>query len=88
MSYRPIIGVDDYFLNGKYGGELLTIVGRDGNDQMLPLAYAVVEVENKETWSWFLDLMIGELGGPKVCSTYTFISNQQKVSFLEIFSHV
>ena len=49
VSSRPIIGVDGCFLKGKYGGELLTAVGRDGNDQMLPLAYAVVEVENKET---------------------------------------
>jgi len=84
VSCRPIIGVDGCFLKGKYGGELLTTVGRDGNDQMLPLAYAVVEVENKETWSWLLDLMIGDLGGPEVCSSYTFISDQQKVSFFYI----
>jgi len=46
---RPIIGLDGCFLKGKYGGELLSAVGRDVNDQLLPLAYAVVEVENKET---------------------------------------
>jgi len=62
FSCKPIIGVDGCFLKGKYGGELLTNVGRDGNDQMLPLAYAVVEVKNKETWTWFLDLMIEDLG--------------------------
>jgi len=56
-------------LKGKYGGELLKIEGRDGNDQMLPLSYVVVKVENKETWSWFLNLMIGDLGGPEVCKT-------------------
>jgi len=66
---------------------LLTAVGRDGNDQMLPLAYAVVEVENKETWNWFLDLLIEDLGGPELCCTYTFISDQQKVSLLTIFCH-
>jgi len=77
---RPIIGVDVCFLKGKYGGELLTAVGRDGNDQMLPLAYAVVEVENKETWTWFLDLMIEDLGGAEICSKITFMSDQQKVS--------
>jgi len=32
MLCRPIIGLDGCFLKGKYGGELLTIVGRDGND--------------------------------------------------------
>ncbi|XP_052728551.1 uncharacterized protein LOC108328650 [Vigna angularis] len=29
---RPIIGLDGAFLKGKYGGELLIAVGRDGND--------------------------------------------------------
>jgi len=32
VSCRPIIGVDGCFLKGKYGGELLIAVGRDGND--------------------------------------------------------
>ncbi|WVY90437.1 hypothetical protein V8G54_035951 [Vigna mungo] len=43
LSCRPIIGLDGCFLKSKYGGELLTAVGRDGNEQMLPIAYAVVE---------------------------------------------
>ncbi|KOM43117.1 hypothetical protein LR48_Vigan05g072100 [Vigna angularis] len=49
MSCRPIIGLDDCFLKGKYGGELLTTIARDENDQMCPLAYVVVEVENKDS---------------------------------------
>ncbi|XP_052736612.1 uncharacterized protein LOC108320266 [Vigna angularis] len=75
---RPIIGLDGAFLKGKYGGELLTAVGRDGNDQMLPIAYAVVEVENKDSWMWFLELLIDDLGGGEVCSSITFVSDQQK----------
>ncbi|XP_047175589.1 uncharacterized protein LOC124843013 [Vigna umbellata] len=43
ISCRPIIGLDGCFLKGKYGGELLTAVGRDGNEQILPIAYVVVE---------------------------------------------
>jgi len=66
---KPIIGLDDCFLKGKYGGELLSAVGRNANDQLLPLAYAVVEVENKETWTWVLELLIGDLGGIDVCRT-------------------
>ncbi|WVZ21758.1 hypothetical protein V8G54_000302 [Vigna mungo] len=77
-SCRPIIGVDGCFLKGKYGGELLTAVGRDGNEQILPIAYAVVEVENKDSWTWFLDLLIGDLGGEAICGACTFISDQQK----------
>ena len=63
VSCRPIIGLDGCFLKGKYGGELLSVVARDGNDQMIPLAYCVVEVENKEMWSWFLVLLVDDLGG-------------------------
>ncbi|XP_052726187.1 uncharacterized protein LOC128194666 [Vigna angularis] len=75
---RSIIGLDGAFSKGKYGGELLTTVGRDGNDQMLPIAYAVVEVENKDSWTWFLNQMIDDLGGGEVCSSITFVSDQEK----------
>jgi len=84
VSCRPIIGLDDCFLKGKYKGELLSVVGRDSNDQLLPLAYAVVEVENKETWTWFLELLIGDLGGIDVCGTMTFIIVQQKVCLIYV----
>jgi len=72
-------------LKGQYGGELLTAIGRDANDQMLPIAYAVVEVENKDTWSWFLKLLIEDLGGADVCRFCTFMSDQQKVICFHIF---
>ncbi|WVZ11151.1 hypothetical protein V8G54_015681 [Vigna mungo] len=78
MSCRPVIGLDGAFLKGRYGGELLTAVARDANDQMMPLAYVVVEVENKETWKWFMELLIEDLGGPDFCSSLTLISDQQK----------
>ncbi|XP_022637898.1 uncharacterized protein LOC106763352 [Vigna radiata var. radiata] len=78
VSCRPIIHLDGYFLKGKYGGELLTAVGRDANDQMCPLAYVVVKVENKESWTFFLELLIEDLGGGGFCSRCTFISDQQK----------
>ncbi|WVZ04008.1 hypothetical protein V8G54_024814 [Vigna mungo] len=35
-------------------------------------------VENKETWTWFMELLIEDLGGPELCSSLTLISNQQK----------
>ncbi|XP_047180807.1 uncharacterized protein LOC124847370 [Vigna umbellata] len=78
VSYRPIIGLDGAILKEKYGGELLIVVGRDANDQMLPLAYAVVEVENKDTWKWFLELLVEDLGGEAISSSFTFMSDQQK----------
>ncbi|KAF7820809.1 uncharacterized protein G2W53_026264 [Senna tora] len=37
---RPIICVDGCFLKGSFGGQLLTVVSKDGNENMYPIAYA------------------------------------------------
>ena len=47
---RPIIGLDACHLKAKLGGQLITAVARDPNEEYFPLAYAVVEVETKESW--------------------------------------
>ncbi|XP_021767694.1 uncharacterized protein LOC110732089 [Chenopodium quinoa] len=33
----------------------MSAVGRDGNDQMYPISWAVVEGENNTSWEWFLN---------------------------------
>nr|GEX27387.1 zinc finger, PMZ-type [Tanacetum cinerariifolium] len=38
-------------------GELLTLMGKDANNQMYHIAWAVVRVENLEKWCWFLSLL-------------------------------
>ncbi|CAJ2640799.1 unnamed protein product [Trifolium pratense] len=45
---RPIIGLDGCFLKGYFGGQLLTAVGGDANNHIFVIAYAVVDVENKD----------------------------------------
>ncbi|KAL2906837.1 Protein FAR1-RELATED SEQUENCE 5, partial [Bienertia sinuspersici] len=50
---RRIICVDACFLKTFLGGQLISAVGRDGNDQMYPIAWAVVEGENNLSWEWF-----------------------------------
>ena len=50
---RPVLCVDGTFLTGKYKGQILTAIGQDGNNQLLPLAFAFVESENTESWTWF-----------------------------------
>jgi hypothetical protein len=51
--YRPVLCVDGTFLTGKYNGQILTAIGQDGNNQIVPLAFAFVESENTESWLWF-----------------------------------
>lgn len=48
---RPIIGIDGCFLKAHFGGQLLCAVARDGNDNMFPIALAVVPVENYPKWN-------------------------------------
>ena len=65
----PVISVDGTFLTGKYKGMILTAIGVDGNNQILPLAIAFVESENFDSWLWFLrHLKEGVVGArPDVC---------------------
>ncbi|CAI9299451.1 unnamed protein product [Lactuca saligna] len=46
---------------GQCKGELLTIIGRDANNQVYPIAWAVVYIENKLNWKWFLELITNDL---------------------------
>ena len=46
---RPIIGVGGAHLTGKFPGILLSAVGKDGNNNIFPITWAVVETENVET---------------------------------------
>ncbi|XP_035840400.1 uncharacterized protein LOC110914388 [Helianthus annuus] len=51
---RPVISIDATHLYGKYKGKLMIAMGVDGNNQILPLAFAIVENESYASWSWFL----------------------------------
>jgi len=79
QSCRPLIGLDGCFLKGRYAGHLLSAIGKDGNNQMMPIAFAVVEAETKESWDWFLDLLLADLNGIQH-KRWAFISDQQKVA--------
>jgi hypothetical protein len=46
---RPIISVDDTFLTEKYKGTLMVAIGMTAENQVLPLAFALVEGENNES---------------------------------------
>ncbi|XP_074360304.1 uncharacterized protein LOC141700423 [Apium graveolens] len=59
------------------GGQMLSAVGRDGNDSMFPITIEVVESGSYSSWSWFLLLLINDLD-LRSGSGYTLISDQQK----------
>ena len=52
---RKVIVVDGTHMFGKYKGCLLTASGQDANFQVFPIAFAVVDNETNESWSWFFE---------------------------------
>ncbi|RYR21362.1 hypothetical protein Ahy_B03g066655 isoform G [Arachis hypogaea] len=55
--YKPLLSIDGTHLYGKYGGTLLMAIAQDGNANILPIAFAVVEGETKEAWASFLSYL-------------------------------
>lgn len=75
---RPIIGIDGCFLKGSVKGEILAAVGRDANNQLFPIAWAVVEVESKDSWCWFLRYLMEDICCCEDGNGLTICSDQQK----------
>lgn len=75
---RPVVGLDGCHLRGPHKGVLLSAVGIDPNDQLYPIAYAVVELENKKTWKWFVTELVNDLQIMDE-DKWTFMTDKQKV---------
>jgi len=76
---RPVIGIDGAFLKWDIKGHLLAAVGRDGDNRIVPLAWAVVEIENDDNWDWFLKKLSESLGLCEMVNL-ALISDKQSVS--------
>ncbi|XP_057734236.1 uncharacterized protein LOC130949574 [Arachis stenosperma] len=76
VGCRPLIGLDGAFLKTCFGGQILSAIGQDANNQIYVIAYAIVSVENKENWKWFLDLLLEDLGDYQ--PGWSFIFDMQK----------
>lgn len=67
---RKVIIIDGTSLKGKYGGCLMSACAQDGNYQIFPLAYAVMDSENDESWEWFM------------MQLRTFVANSDELVFI------
>lgn len=74
---RRIIGLDGCHIKGPHDGQLLAAIGIDGDNSMYPIAYAVVESECANTWTWFLEFLTNDL---EITNTHTvtWITDKQK----------
>ncbi|XP_025685012.1 uncharacterized protein [Arachis hypogaea] len=51
---KPVVQVDGTHLYGKYKGCLLVAVSQDGNNNIVSIAFAIVEGETSDAWHFFL----------------------------------
>ncbi|RYR56763.1 hypothetical protein Ahy_A05g022453 [Arachis hypogaea] len=51
---KPVVQVDGTHLYEKYKGCLLVAVSQDGNNNIVPIAFAIVEGETSDAWYFFL----------------------------------
>ena len=73
---RPVIGLDGTFLkHSSLQGLILTAVGRDPNNQIYPIAWAVVTSENNDNWQWFIQRLKIDLGLAWVNKSQSFQIN-------------
>ena len=74
------VGLDGCFIKLTTGQQILAATARDGNNNIFPIAFGVVDREDTASWCWFLTqlkLCIGESGN---FGNYTIMSDRQKVS--------
>ncbi|CAN1317729.1 hypothetical protein LINPERPRIM_LOCUS30539 [Linum perenne] len=78
---RKMFGLDGCFLKGEVAGMLLAAVGKDGNNQVYPIAWAIVEGENTNSWSWFIQTLMEDLN-IEDGRGWSVVSDQQKVGLI------
>ncbi|XP_010489992.1 PREDICTED: uncharacterized protein LOC104767701 [Camelina sativa] len=52
---RKVVVVDGTQLQGRYKGCLLIVSAQDGNFNIFPIAFGVVDGETDASWCWFFD---------------------------------
>ncbi|KAI3771750.1 hypothetical protein L6452_02917 [Arctium lappa] len=54
---RPLIFLEATSMRSRYGEVLLLAIAVDGNEGFFPVAFAIVDVEDDNSWCWFLELL-------------------------------
>ena len=74
---QKVIGLDGCHIKGPHTGQLLTVIGTDANNSFVPIAFAVVESDCKDSWSWFMSILREDvhINNPH---HWTFITNKLK----------
>jgi len=72
-----VLSLDGCFIKDPWKGKILVAIGRDGNNQMYPVAWAVCDRENSVCQAWFVSLLVTDLQMQDGCG-WCVISDQHK----------
>ncbi|GJY28616.1 transposase, MuDR, MULE transposase domain protein [Tanacetum coccineum] len=59
---RPLLIIDAAHLKGEYKGTNLVVVGMDGNNQIVPVAFGICKGETVPFWSWWMPILKDYIG--------------------------
>ena len=54
----PLVLLDGTFFLNAYSQVILLAIGRDGENRPYLIAWAIVESENTESWTWFIEQVV------------------------------
>ncbi|GAV91452.1 SWIM domain-containing protein/MULE domain-containing protein, partial [Cephalotus follicularis] len=74
---RPFIGLDGCHLKGPFGGVFLGAIYIDTNKRLFPLAFAIVEVDGKDSWRFFLEQLYTCIGVGTQDRVLVFMSDKE-----------
>jgi hypothetical protein len=73
-----VLSIDGTFFTGKYEGTMLIAIGIDVDCQLVPLAFAIVEKKNNDSWGWFLRLVRRVVVAPG-CEIYVISNRHDRI---------
>ena len=71
-----VSGLDGCFIKLTTGQQILAATGRDGNNNIFPVAFGVVDKEDTASWCWFLTQLKYCIGEAGKFEHYTIISDR------------
>ena len=75
-------------LTGKFRGLLATTTAVDANNWIFPVAYAIIEGDSNESWSWFMERLRGVIGHPPGLVIHTNACNVLQIAVESVFPGV
>ena len=74
---KPVVIVDACHLRSQYGGVVMSACVNDGENQIVPIAIAIIDIENQDNWEFFFIYLLKAI--PTLNNeNFTIIYNREK----------